>query len=74
MTQHSPCLTADPALAPACALTPLPRRQVIELARNIRERRNKSLKMPVRELVVVHTDAAFLGDLTGAVGWFGWVL
>ena len=39
--------------------------RVIELARTIRERRNKSLKMPVRELVVVHTDEAFLADLTG---------
>ncbi|GAB4817754.1 hypothetical protein N2152v2_004800 [Parachlorella kessleri] len=39
--------------------------RVIELARTIRERRNKSFKMPVRELVVVHTDEAFLADLTG---------
>lgn len=42
--------------------------RVIELARTIRERRGKTLKMPVRELVVVHTDQAFLDDLMGESG------
>ncbi|KAL4432409.1 hypothetical protein ABPG77_001708 [Micractinium sp. CCAP 211/92] len=39
--------------------------RVIELARTIRERHNRSVKMPVRELVVVHPDQGFLDDLTG---------
>ena len=43
--------------------------RVIELARTIRERHSKSVKMPVREVVVVHPDQAFLDDLTG--GWVG---
>ena len=32
-----------------------------------RERHNRSVKTPVRELVVVHTDIDFLADLSG--GW-----
>jgi isoleucyl-tRNA synthetase len=39
--------------------------RVIELARTIRERHNRGVKMPVREVVVVHSDQAFLDDLTG---------
>ncbi|KAI3433769.1 hypothetical protein D9Q98_003575 [Chlorella vulgaris] len=39
--------------------------RVIELARTIRERHNRGVKMPVREVVVVHSDQAFLNDLTG---------
>lgn len=38
---------------------------VIDLARNIRERNNKPLKTPLREMVVVHPDADFLEDITG---------
>ena len=39
--------------------------RVIEQARAIRERHNRSLKMPVRELTVVHPDQGFLADITG---------
>lgn len=42
--------------------------RVIELGRTIRERHNRSVKMPVREVVVVHPDQAFLDDLTGETG------
>nr|XP_027125949.1 isoleucine--tRNA ligase, cytoplasmic-like [Coffea arabica] len=38
---------------------------IIDLARNIRERHNKPLKTPFREMVVVHPDAEFLGDIAG---------
>ncbi|KAK1257396.1 Valine--tRNA ligase [Acorus gramineus] len=38
---------------------------VIDLARNIRERHNKPLKSPLREMVVVHSDKDFLEDITG---------
>lgn len=38
---------------------------VIDFARNIRERHNKPLKTPLREMVVVHPDADFLEDITG---------
>ncbi|KAM7488581.1 hypothetical protein LguiB_026065 [Lonicera macranthoides] len=38
---------------------------IIDLARNIRERHNKPLKTPLREMVVVHPDAEFLDDITG---------
>ncbi|KAK3004767.1 hypothetical protein RJ639_019463 [Escallonia herrerae] len=38
---------------------------VIDLARNIRERHNKPLKTPLREMVVVHPDAEFLDDIAG---------
>ena len=64
-------------LLPACCLqagdaqiqTSVDRMQrVIELARTIRERHSKSVKMPVREVVVVHPDQAFLDDLTGGRG------
>ncbi|PRQ33669.1 putative isoleucine--tRNA ligase [Rosa chinensis] len=35
---------------------------VIDLARNIRERHNKPLKTPLKEMVIVHPDADFLED------------
>ncbi|GMY32388.1 isoleucine--tRNA ligase, cytoplasmic, partial [Fagus crenata] len=38
---------------------------IIDLARNIRERHNKPLKTPLREMVVVHPDADFLNDIAG---------
>ncbi|OMO80371.1 Aminoacyl-tRNA synthetase, class Ia [Corchorus capsularis] len=37
--------------------------KIIDLARNIRERHNKPLKAPLREMVVVHPDEEFLGDI-----------
>ncbi|KAH7404650.1 hypothetical protein KP509_15G036400 [Ceratopteris richardii] len=41
---------------------------VIDLARNIRERRNKALKIPLMEMVVVHPDEEFLDDISGKLG------
>jgi len=41
---------------------------VIDLARNIRERHNKPLKTPLKEMVVVHSDTFFLDDITGPLG------
>ncbi|CAM6124618.1 unnamed protein product [Calypogeia fissa] len=41
---------------------------VIDLARNIRERRNKPLKTPLLEMVVVHPDKDFLDDISGELG------
>ncbi|MCD7466072.1 hypothetical protein HAX54_002422, partial [Datura stramonium] len=38
---------------------------IIDLARNIRERHNKPLKTPLREMVVVHPDSEFLDDIAG---------
>ncbi|KAL8153616.1 hypothetical protein V2J09_011376 [Rumex salicifolius] len=38
---------------------------IIDLARNIRERHNKPLKTPLREMVVVHPDNDFLDDISG---------
>ncbi|ONK75972.1 uncharacterized protein A4U43_C03F22490, partial [Asparagus officinalis] len=38
---------------------------VIDLARNIRERHNKPLKTPLKEMIVVHPDAGFLEDIAG---------
>ncbi|CAN1224836.1 Isoleucine--tRNA ligase, cytoplasmic [Linum perenne] len=38
---------------------------IIDLARNIRERHNKPLKSPLREMVIVHPDADFLDDIAG---------
>ncbi|XP_057499526.1 isoleucine--tRNA ligase, cytoplasmic-like [Actinidia eriantha] len=38
---------------------------IIDLARNIRERHNKPLKTPLKEMVVVHPDAEFLDDIAG---------
>ncbi|KAG2607498.1 hypothetical protein PVAP13_4NG249900 [Panicum virgatum] len=38
---------------------------IIDLARNIRERHNKALKTPLKEMVVVHPDNEFLEDITG---------
>ena len=50
---------------------------VIELGRTIRERKSKPLKTPLTELVVVHTDAAFLADIQGArlagAAWAGYL-
>ncbi len=40
--------------------------RVIELARVVRERHNRPVKTPLRELVVVHPDEAFLSDIAGA--------
>ncbi|KAG0615444.1 hypothetical protein M758_5G041400 [Ceratodon purpureus] len=41
---------------------------VIDLARNIRERHNKPLKTPLKEMVVVHADTDFLDDITSSLG------
>ncbi|KAL6500234.1 hypothetical protein OROHE_025600 [Orobanche hederae] len=38
---------------------------IIDLARNIRERHNKPLKTPLREMVLVHPDVDFLDDIDG---------
>ncbi|CAI9112807.1 OLC1v1013300C1 [Oldenlandia corymbosa var. corymbosa] len=38
---------------------------IIDLARNIRERHNKPLKTPLREMVIVHPDTEFLDDIAG---------
>ncbi|KAK7253094.1 hypothetical protein RIF29_37526 [Crotalaria pallida] len=38
---------------------------IIDLARNIRERHNKPLKTPLREMVIVHPDVDFLDDING---------
>ncbi|KAL0389278.1 UNVERIFIED_CONTAM: Isoleucine--tRNA ligase, cytoplasmic [Sesamum calycinum] len=38
---------------------------IIDLARNIRERHNKPLKAPLKEMVIVHPDADFLDDIAG---------
>ncbi|KAM1009791.1 hypothetical protein FF1_045181 [Malus domestica] len=38
---------------------------VIDLGRNIRERHNKPLKTPLKEMVIVHPDADFLDDIAG---------
>jgi isoleucyl-tRNA synthetase len=38
---------------------------VVELARTIRERKNKPIKFPLKSLVVVHSDQAFLDDIQG---------
>ncbi|KAI3524031.1 hypothetical protein L1887_02632 [Cichorium endivia] len=38
---------------------------IIDLARNIRERHNKPLKTPLREMIVVHPDVEFLDDIAG---------
>lgn len=38
---------------------------IIDLARNIRERHNKPLKSPLREMIVVHPDTDFLDDIAG---------
>ncbi|XP_034685405.1 isoleucine--tRNA ligase, cytoplasmic isoform X1 [Vitis riparia] len=38
---------------------------IIDLARNIRERHNKPVKTPLREMVVVHPDQEFLDDIAG---------
>ncbi|KAK1416993.1 hypothetical protein QVD17_26115 [Tagetes erecta] len=43
---------------------------IIDLARNIRERHNKPLKTPLREMVVVHPDAEFLDDIVGRLKEF----
>ncbi|KAL5726224.1 isoleucine--tRNA ligase [Ranunculus cassubicifolius] len=38
---------------------------IIDLSRNIRERHNKPLKTPLKQMVVVHPDAGFLEDING---------
>ncbi|KAL3653307.1 hypothetical protein CASFOL_002988 [Castilleja foliolosa] len=38
---------------------------IIDLARNIRERHNKPLKTPLKEIVIVHPDADILEDIAG---------
>ncbi|KAJ9701427.1 hypothetical protein PVL29_006677 [Vitis rotundifolia] len=38
---------------------------IIDLARNIRERHNKPVKTPLKEMVVVHPDQEFLDDIAG---------
>uniref|UniRef100_J3LA99 isoleucine--tRNA ligase n=1 Tax=Oryza brachyantha TaxID=4533 RepID=J3LA99_ORYBR len=38
---------------------------IVYLARNIRERHNRPLKTPLREMIVVHPDNDFLEDITG---------
>ena len=64
-----------PPYTPCLAMLGPPARPPARQARTIRDKHNKSLKMPVRELTVVHSDAAFLADLTGrwvdARGWVG---
>jgi isoleucyl-tRNA synthetase len=46
---------------------------VIEAGRTIRERAGRPLKQPLRRVTVVHSDADFLADITGACvcvcGW-----
>ncbi|XVF08373.1 hypothetical protein REPUB_Repub06bG0221000 [Reevesia pubescens] len=39
--------------------------KIIDLARNIRDRHNKPLKTPLREMTVVHEDEDFLCDIAG---------
>ncbi|KAK8700452.1 hypothetical protein V6N13_018848 [Hibiscus sabdariffa] len=39
--------------------------RIIDLARNIRDRHNKPLKTPLREIVVLHPDEDFLDDIAG---------
>ena len=39
---------------------------VVELGRKIRERATKPVKFPLKKLVVVHPDQAFLDDVQGA--------
>ncbi|XP_078433905.1 tRNA synthetase class I (I, L, M and V) family protein isoform X2 [Wolffia australiana] len=38
---------------------------IIDLGRNIRERHNKPIKTPLREMIVVHPSTDFLEDITG---------
>jgi len=40
--------------------------QVIELGRVIRDQKKKPLKVPLRSMVVVHTEPSFLQDMAGA--------
>ncbi|KAK8512130.1 hypothetical protein V6N12_031858 [Hibiscus sabdariffa] len=39
--------------------------KIIDLARNIRERHNRPLKTPLREMIVVHPNEDFLDDIAG---------
>lgn len=41
---------------------------VIELGRKIRERATRPVKFPLRKLIVVHPDQAFLDDVKGGCG------
>eukprot|EP00244_Chara_vulgaris_P001916 TRINITY_DN1316_c0_g2_i1.p1 TRINITY_DN1316_c0_g2~~TRINITY_DN1316_c0_g2_i1.p1 ORF type:complete len:407 (-),score=93.48 TRINITY_DN1316_c0_g2_i1:115-1266(-) len=38
---------------------------VVDLARTIRERHNRPLKTPLKEMIIVHSDEEFLEDITG---------
>lgn len=38
--------------------------RVIDVIRHLRDRHNRSVKVPLREVIVVHPDSAFLEDLT----------
>jgi hypothetical protein len=40
--------------------------QVIELGRGIRDQAKRPLKVPLRSLVVVHTDKSFLEEIAGS--------
>ncbi len=40
--------------------------QVIEMGRLIRDQQKKPLKVPLRAMVIVHTEASFLEQMTGA--------
>ena len=44
--------------------------RVIELCRQLRERHSRPIKMPIKEITVVHPDAAFLEDLTGVLAGY----
>ncbi len=39
--------------------------KVIEIARLIRDRKNKPTKLPIKEMTIVHPDEEYLADLTG---------
>lgn len=38
---------------------------VVELVRQLREKHTRAVKMPIKELTIVHEDEAFLHDITG---------
>ena len=42
---------------------------VIELARTIRDRTNKPAKYPLRKLVVIHQEQAYLDNLAGVLDY-----
>lgn len=47
--------------------------RVLDLARVLRERHSKPLKQPLRRLIIVHSDPAFLADLSGMLLLAGWL-